>query len=118
MASIGLSALALGGCLGGASSADEATFACARGFRSSDWHSPQKLKTGQSIAKCGWLEGWSQTGVRRVLGRPDFGTPYAPEYVLPGGAEASERLQEWILKLRFNRKTRRLDDATTVTMNV
>src|SRR3954447_23777489 len=49
---------------------EERTFACSRGFRASDW-SQQRLMTGQSVAKCGWLQGWDESRVLRALGRPE-----------------------------------------------
>ena len=54
------------------------TFDCGRGFRATDWRD-DPLKTGQSIAKCDWLDGWSQERVRRALGRPTFG--HGPRYM-------------------------------------
>lgn len=109
----------LTGCFGlGSSSPDEATFNCDRGFRAADWSSRARLKTGQSIARCGWLDGWPQARVRRELGRPDFGTPLAPEYILPGGKDASMRLREWLLKLKFDHGSGRLKTAETETMPV
>ena len=111
--------LVLTGCLGlGSSSPDEATFNCDRGFRVADWNSKERLKTGQSIAKCGWLDGWPEARVRRELGRRDFGPSLAPEYVLPGGEDASRRLRQWLLKLMFDRGSRQLKTAKTETMPV
>jgi hypothetical protein len=110
-------ATSLSGCLGLGTSKDEATFDCKRGFRVADWQSTRRLRTGQSIAKCDWLAGWSERRVRRDLGRPDFGPRLAPEYVLPGGADASRNLQQWVLKLRFDPSDRRLVSAKTAKMN-
>jgi hypothetical protein len=110
---------ALSGCLGlGARSPDEAVFACDRGFRAADWNSSARLKTGQSIARCHWLDGWSEARVARALGRRDFGPALAPEYVLPGGATTSKNLEEWLLKLRFGHGSRGLESARTETMPV
>jgi hypothetical protein len=111
--------LVLAGCLRlDSSSPAEATFNCDRGFRVADWNSKARLKTGQSIAKCGWLNGWPEARVRRVLGGRDFGTPLAPEYVLPGGEDASRNLRQWLLKLEFARGSRQLKTAKTETMPV
>jgi hypothetical protein len=111
--------LVFAGCFGlGSSSPDEATFNCTRGFRAADWNSKNRLKTGQSIAKCGWLDGWTVGRVRRELGLRDFGTALAPEYVLPGGEATSKHLQQWLLKLRFDPDSRRLDAVKTETMPV
>jgi hypothetical protein len=63
----------LGGCWAVKGEHEEDTFACDRGFRASDWRQAP-LRTGQSIAKCDWLEGWSARKVRETLGRPDFHT--------------------------------------------
>ena len=62
--------LLLAGC-GSADDGEEDTFACDRGLRTQDWNSDQ-LKTGQSIAKCGWLIGRTRDEVRRVLGKPTW----------------------------------------------
>lgn len=111
--------LVVAGCLGlGSSSPDKATFDCDRGFRTADWNSKARLKTGQSIANCRWLKGWPEARVTRELGRRDFGTPLAPEYVLPGGKDASEHLRQWLLKLKFDPASRRLTAADTETMPV
>jgi hypothetical protein len=106
----------LGGCFG-SSSNDQATFDCGRGFRLADRNSSSRLKAGQSIKKCGWLNGWSATRVRQELGPRDFGTTLAPEYVLPGG-DASKHLQQWLLKLRFDAESHKLERVKTETMPV
>jgi hypothetical protein len=110
-------ALTAGGAVGCASSPDEATFPCDHGFRAADWNSHQRLKTGQSIAKCGWLNGWSSEHIRTTLGRPDFGPRTAPEYVLPGGEDAGEDLHEWLLKVHFD-TSGRVTSARTETMPI
>ena len=121
IASITLVAVALtvAGCFG-SSSQDEVTFDCKRGFRVSDWtaRSPIRLKTGQSIVKCRWLDGRTDEQVRQLLGKPDFGPRLAPEYVLPGGRDAGENLREWMLKLRFDPHTGRLVSAEAETMPI
>lgn len=106
------------GCASFGASPDTATFDCDRGFRSSDWNSRQRLKTGQSIVECGWLEKWSAQRVRTQLGRADFGTATTPEYALPGGVDAAKRLHGWLLKLEFDPQSHRLKSAKTDTMPI
>lgn len=122
VAVIGLTALMIagpvvwlrGGFWHGSGSDEEATYSCSRDMRIRDWKA-HPLKTGQSIARCGWAEGWSQQRMRRVLGRPYGGSlRKGVRYVLD---ESRESLGPslWILTLRFDPEHRRIVDASTKT---
>jgi len=53
-----------------ADKADRVTFNCDRGFHTADWKSA-RLQTGQSVAKCDWLDGKSRAQVAQALGAAD-----------------------------------------------
>lgn len=65
-------ALVIGGCGDDVGrNREQETFACSRGFRADDWTS-ERLRTGQSLARCEWFVGRHQRAVRRMLGEPSF----------------------------------------------
>jgi hypothetical protein len=57
------------GCGESAAEREQRAYACERGFRAADWRA-EPLMTAQSIARCGWLDGWSERRLVRALGRP------------------------------------------------
>ena len=110
-------AVATAGCSVGIFPDDDATFACDRGFRASDWES-NTLKTGQSIAKCGWLKDWSQRRVRRVLGEPDGGSARNGIRHVLADSRSSIGPAIWILTIKVDFDSRRVIGARTDTESV
>jgi hypothetical protein len=107
-----LAALGGAGCAG--SNDEDATFACDRGFRSSDWKT-EALKTGQSIVKCGWVNGWSEQSVRRELGRPYGGSARNGIHYNLGASQEGIGPLLWILTIELDFDSRRVIDASTET---
>jgi hypothetical protein len=106
--------VATAGCSVGIFGDEDATFACDRGFKTGDWES-NPLKTGQSIAKCGWLKDWSQRRVRRVLGRPYGGSARNGIRYFLGDSKSSIGPAIWILTIRVDFDSRRVIGAVTDT---
>jgi hypothetical protein len=99
------------GCWNGTAEDEEATFACERGFRPGDWRD-QTLKTGQSIAKCDWLDGWSERTVREALGRWEYRTPRRITYDIGVSAHGLGPLA-WDLTIVLDRRGGNVVDAKT-----
>ena len=89
------------GCGWGGSPAERTTFSCDRGFREFDWHRKQ-LKTAQSIAKCNWLKGWTESQVRRALGTPEDGIGATSLTWGAGGSTAGIGPEGWFLSVELN----------------
>jgi prepilin-type processing-associated H-X9-DG protein len=58
------------------------TFACDRGFRSSDWaNESTREMTAQSIDRCGWFDRTTRHETIRLLGKPDDGRSQSVSYL-------------------------------------
>lgn len=97
--------------LGRAHHRETRTVDCDRGFAVVDWKR-DRLKTGQSIAKCDWFDGWSARRVERAIGKSDpVGDRREPRWAI-GDSASSIGPTLWELELSLDQRDRVADSRT------